>query len=166
MILALCSGARHSAILQLTWDRVDFVEGTIDLRLAPPREPLKKLRQKGRALVPMNATLRAALATEASQKACNHVIHWYGRKVLSVRKGFDAACERAGLKDVTAHTLRHTFATWMSELGEPSKVVAAILGHSNEKITDAVYTHTRVKAGTREAVERLDSRATKLRIVK
>jgi site-specific recombinase XerD len=29
----------------------------------------------------------------------------------SVRNVFDSACERAGLKGVTPHTLRHTFAS-------------------------------------------------------
>jgi integrase/recombinase XerD len=42
------------------------------------------------------------------------------------------AAERAGLeKHVTAHTLRHTAATWLRQQTGDARLVAAHLGHSD-----------------------------------
>jgi integrase len=34
-----------------------------------------------------------------------------------IKKGFAAACDRAGIADVTPHTLKHTAATWLMQSG-------------------------------------------------
>ncbi len=46
---------------------------------------------------------------------------------------------RAGLPDVTPHTLRHSFAKHLLDAGEPLPTVAAALGHTNLNTT-AIYT--------------------------
>ncbi len=46
---------------------------------------------------------------------------------------------RAGLEDVTPHTLRHSFAKHLLDAGEQLPTVAAALGHSNLNTT-AIYT--------------------------
>ena len=55
-LLVLATAGRVGAILELTWERVDFDRGIINLRTTGtgPR--------KGRAAVPMNDVLRAALS--------------------------------------------------------------------------------------------------------
>ena len=55
-------------------------------------------------------------------------------------------CELGGLPRVTAHCLRHTFATLMINNGTPLTQVSKILGHSSEKITYKVYVHSDNKA--------------------
>ena len=47
-----------------------------------------------------------------------------------------------GLKDVTFHTLRHTFATRCIEAGVDAKTVSELLGHSDTKITLNRYVHS------------------------
>jgi integrase len=49
-------------------------------------------------------------------------------------------CALAGLKDVTIHTLRHSFATTAAELGFSELTIAGLLGHSVPGIT-ARYAH-------------------------
>lgn len=50
------------------------------------------------------------------------------------------ACERAGLKDVSLHTMRHTFATRMLKAGLSIVEVQHLLGHKNLSST-MVYAH-------------------------
>ncbi len=140
MILCLVTAGRRTAILELTWDRVDFEAGTIDLRLASELDPMSKASQKGRALVPMNNLARAALQEARPAALSGHVIEWNGEPVRNVGKAFRAAVARAGLEGVTPHTIRHTAATWAWEATTPNKV-ARFLGHRNERTTAAIYAH-------------------------
>lgn len=61
----------------------------------------------------------------------------------SVRKNrWTKAVAKAGLsKDVTFHTLRHTFASLQIHAGVPIAEVSRNLGHKNPQVTLTVYTH-------------------------
>lgn len=136
VVLALNTGARTGALLDLTWDRVDLARGVIDLR-----DPTKSRTSKGRARVPINSSLMAPLKEAHAERGTPYVIEWGGRRVLSVRKGFQSAATRAGLRDVSPHTLRHTAATWMAQAGVAMWEIAGILGHSSTRMVEAVYAH-------------------------
>lgn len=133
IILALMTAGRKTAILELTWDRVDFDRGLIKLGVVGERN------RKGRATVPMTDRARAELlqAKEAAQTP--YVIEYAGGKVLDIKKGFAAAVTRAKLKDVTPHDLRHSAAVWMAEAGVPIPEIAQFLGHTDPSITFRVY---------------------------
>jgi integrase len=134
VLLALATAGRASAMLELTWDRVDFVRGQIDLRTAEAN------RTKRRSIVPMNKTLRAALTEAQAGAQTRYVIEWAGAKIKRVHRAFDKAVLRAGLgEDVTPHTLRHTAAVWMAEEGVPMSVIAQYLGHADSRTTERVY---------------------------
>ena len=49
--------------------------------------------------------------------------------------------EATGLEDVTAHMLRHSFATYLFEAGVSVKDVQEIIGHSQYSTTMDIYTH-------------------------
>ena len=131
--VAVGTGARTNAILDLTWDRVHFDTGLIELN---PRDRVQT--SKYRATVPMNKQLRAALE-EAKEGAMSDFVIEHGReKVASIKKGFAAACRRAGVK-ATPHMLRHSAAVWMAEAGTPMTQIAKFLGHTDSAITERVY---------------------------
>jgi integrase len=133
ILLMLSTGARVTAVLELTWNRVNFERGVIDLRLTAdgPR--------KGRAVVPMNAGLRAALQDARQAALSDHVVEWAGGPVRSIRKGFTAAVTAAGLENVSPHVLRHSAAVHMAEAGIPMSEIAQFLGHSSTAMTERTY---------------------------
>ena len=133
IILLLSTAARVGAILDLTWDRVDFERGQIRLR----RDDM--VTRKGRATVPINAGLRAALAAAKEAALTDYVIEWAGSPVASIKTGFAAAVKAAGLKSVTPHVLRHTAAVHLAEAGMSMSEIANYLGHEDSAITEKVY---------------------------
>jgi len=131
IVLALTTAARAAAVLEITWDRVDLDRGRIDLGAGSGR--------KRRAQPPINETARAALVEAREAATSDHVIEYAGQPVRSIKRGFAAACQRAGLEDVTPHTLRHTAAVWMVEAGRSFEEVAQYLGHADATTTYKVY---------------------------
>lgn len=139
VVLALCTAGRTEALLELTWDRVDFDAGTVNLRVKAIANPLLKTVRKGRSVVPMNAWLAAVLQEAKAGAITDHVIEWNGEPVKSIRTGFDAAAERAKLVGVTPHTLRHTAASWMESDEIPMAQISRFLAHSTEAVTRKIY---------------------------
>lgn len=133
LILAVSTGGRSSAILDLTWDRVDF-----DKRLISLVDPTRSATNKGRAIVPMNDTAFKALATAKEGALSQYVIEWGGLPVASVKTAFRLLSKRSGVK-VTPHMLRHSAAVWMAEGGIPMSEISQYLGHSSTSITERVY---------------------------
>lgn len=133
--LSLATAARQSALLELTWDRVDLDRRRITLALGNAEDESRKRR----ATVPMNRRAYRYLRVMRQAATCNHVIEWGGHRVLSIKKGFAGACERAGVKGVTPHVLRHTAASWMAERGVDMFRISRFLGHSDTKVTERRY---------------------------
>jgi integrase len=122
VVLAITTAARMGALLELTWDRVDFDRGLIILGDGQERG------NKHRATVPMNDTSREELAYARRFGISEYVIEHGGAKVASVKKGVKAAGVRAGMPWLSAHVLRHTAAMWMVSEGVPIAKVARYLG--------------------------------------
>lgn len=133
VVLMLGTAARVGAILDLTWDRVNFDENYIRLSLGDGKA------RKGRATVPMNGMVRAALAEAKKAAMTDHVIEWSEKPVTSIKVGFAASVRRAGLVGVSPHVLRHTAAVHMAKNGVPMSMIAQYLGHGDDRITQRVY---------------------------
>lgn len=70
---------------------------------------------------------------------------------------FDKMLQLANLpKNLSPHSLRHTFTSLMAEAGVELPAIQRLLGHKNDKITLDVYLHV-TKQRKREAVDRLDA---------
>ena len=131
--LGLATMARPSAILDLTWDRVDFDRGTVDLNPSGRRQTRKR-----RPVVPLNADALEALREAYRARQSNFVIERGARQVKSVKKAFQAASERSGIQ-VTPYTLRHTGAVWAAEAGVSMDELAQFMGHDTATTTSKHY---------------------------
>ncbi|MGY1704847.1 tyrosine-type recombinase/integrase [Geodermatophilus sp. SYSU D00697] len=76
-------------------------------------------------------------------------------RARNVLRRFELLAERAGLRGVTLHTLRHSAASFVLAAGTDTKVVQERLGHLSYAITADIHSHVG-PAQQREAADRLD----------
>jgi integrase len=134
ILIGLYTGKRKEAILSLNWSQVDLDAGVINWeRQTGPRT------NKRRGRNPVNRKLLAHLR-RWKRADVGPVIAYNARPVKDIKKGFAAACERAGLEDVTPHTLRHTCATWLMQHGVSTWQAAGFLGMTEETLL-RIYGH-------------------------
>lgn len=132
--LALETGARKQAILDLTWDRVDFETGVIFYDV-----PGRKKTNKRRAAVPLSKALRPVLERAFAEKENDLVMSnkgamWAPIQLAVIEAGLgggqakpkNAAKPKA--TGISPHVLRHTAATHMARRGVPLWKIAKILG--------------------------------------
>lgn len=153
---ALAPKMRLRTILDLRWAQIDAGWQWITVTHH------KTARATGAQVVPISGALRTILedAQARSPKHATHVVIYQGHAVRSIRDGVKAAILEARLPygratsgGITFHTIRHSMATMLAELGEPEKARAEALGHADIATTQR-YTHLR-PVHQRPTLERL-----------
>lgn len=130
--LALTYGPRRTALLELTWDRVDFGNRLIDFGQGHGN--------KKRAKVPMPDHIVELLRSHRAVSTGDHVIEYNGKPIKSVRAGLHKACIAAGIEPLGTHVFRHTAATWSVKRGESFERVARLIG-TTVAMVEKVYGH-------------------------
>jgi integrase len=74
----------------------------------------------------------------------------------NVRRVFGRLLEKADLRQIRIHDLRHTYATLLLQAGAPITYVSQQFGHRDVSITLRVYAHYLPSASRRD-VDRLDT---------
>lgn len=159
------SGLRLGEALALRWKHVDFAHETIIVEQAysywggiqSPKTP-----NSVRA-VPLLPTLAQTLEDHRDKlgPCCpDELLFSYNSlsplDPSNVRKRFIASLNRANLKHVTMHSLRHSFATTLIGCGASIKAVQAALGHSSATMTLDVYSHL-MSTDLGDAASRVDA---------
>lgn len=144
VIAALAPKLRLANILSLRW-KTSFDAGLTQIRVAQH----KTRGHTGRPMVqPISAQLRRILdeAKRRRPKKIPWVIHFRRARVASVTKGLIQACKDAKVtygraKDgATFHTIRHSAATLLAQLGVPEGLRKDVMGHLSIQTTQG-YTH-------------------------
>ena len=131
-LLAL-TGCRRGEMASLTWREVDL--DARQLRLSATKEGYS-LRPMGKAAVDLLESLPRHPGADA--------VFTQGTEAISgrtLRRVWERVNAKAKLKDVTLHTLRHSFATTANTLGCSEPTIAAMLGHSRGTMTSRYIHH-------------------------
>jgi len=131
--IATATMARPSAILELTWQQVDWDHGTLNLN---PRG--RRQTKKRRPIVALDEETLKLLREAHEGAQCDYIIERGGKKVANIKKAFQAASKRSGIH-VTPYTLRHTGAVWAAERGTPMAELAQFMGHDDDTTTQKHY---------------------------
>lgn len=133
--LALETAARKQAILDLTWDRVDF-----ETRMIHYAVPGRRQTKKRRPSVPISNSLLTALLRMKEERVNDYVLDhggdvWATVQAIVVKAGLAPKLPRptgARIKStgISPHTFRHTAATHMARRGVPLYDIAGILGNT------------------------------------
>lgn len=135
ILLGLYTGARSSALLTLQWNQVDFETGFIHFNRK------QKSTYKRYSRVPMpRKLLRLLKAHRAKSHKDGYVINYQGLPIVSVKKSFATAYQRAGIEKITPHSLRHTAVSWMMQKGVPAAEIGHYVGMSPQMV-ERVYGH-------------------------
>lgn len=145
-LVCLYAGLRRGEALALTYEDVDRENKTIRVSKAVEyigNNPHLKAPKTdaGVRVVPLLDPLAAALPKDGS----GLIFPREDGKPLTktqYRKRWVAYCKAIGF-EITAHQLRHGYATLLYEAGIPDKDAQELLGHSSIAVTRDVYTHIR-----------------------
>ena len=155
LFLLYSGGLRMSELLNLRWEDIDADRGVIYIRNAKGKKD------------------RITLLAKVTYEYLMHYHEFYKTEVWiiespdkgqysarSVNNIIDRAARQAGItKQVSAHTLRHSFATHMLEKGTDLRYIQTLLGHESSQTTER-YTHV-TKRGFEKLVSPLDMMAGK-----
>jgi len=129
--LLIFTGARLSEIQKAQWEWVDIKSGVLRL-------PDSKT---GAKIIILPAPALDVLARLTRVNGNPYIITGEdNRYMINVWKPWAILCERAGLKDVRLHDLRHSFASIGAAGGMSLNIIGGLLGHKQTQTTSR-YAH-------------------------
>lgn len=156
ILISLYTGLRIGEVCALQWKDINFKEGVLNINKTLLRiqnahpdtlEKTKIVIEKPKTLcsyrtIPLSDFLLTILYEEKQNDEIYLLTgkSQYMEPRLFLNK-YKKVLKKAGLKNYTYHTLRHTFATRCIENNVDIKSLSEIMGHSNVNITMQRYVH-------------------------
>ena len=146
VILGLHTGMRHNEMLSLKWEDVNLDDKLITL---------KDTKNNKEETIPLNNTALDRL------KNLNQISEYVvskddGDRYRDIRKSWQRVIKKAGLKNITPHILRHTFATTLVREGADLNAVKELGRWGDLKLLER-YSHVSKDHRTR-VINKLDSK--------
>jgi integrase len=174
LLCAVRTGMRIGELLGLQWGDIDFHSRFIEVHRAIVRDKLVPTKNGKVRRVDMSQQLTDVLKVlwiqckeETLRKGWGEVPDWVFVNEAggfldpnNVRKRIFYRClEKAGIRRVRFHDLRHTFASLLIAQNESPKKVQELLGHHSIQVTMDIYGHLYTE-GNRKTVDALDDLST------
>lgn len=170
-LLSLYTGMRLGEICALKWSDIDWEKRTITVRRTAQR--ITKIKKEGESktmlMIGTPKSMRSYRVLPAPEFVLERLdaafkegtnsefifgITSHAAEPRTIQRRFHRLIGELGIPGVHFHTLRHSFATRLLELGVDIKTVSDLLGHGSAKTTLDFYAHSLIEH-QRAAVERL-----------
>lgn len=173
-LLLARTGMRVGEAMALQWGDIDFNGRFLSIergfsrgRIETPKNGKTRRVDMSKQLTEVLYNLKAERKKQTLERGWKRVPDWVfindeGNPIDKDNwKGrvFDKALEKAQLRRIRVHDLRHTFASLLIQAGESLPYIRDQLGHHSIRVTVDIYGHL-APGGNKEAVDRLDDDAT------
>lgn len=140
--LMYATGLRISEVISLEFKNVDFEECIVRVMGKGSKERIVPINDY--ALDALNTYIEEYRPLMVKNEVNNFLfLNNHGKQMTrqGIFKMIKAECLKKGItKDISPHTIRHTFATHLLENGADLRIIQELLGHSDISTTQ-IYTH-------------------------
>jgi len=139
-VLSLYCGLRMGEIFNLRGQDLDFINDLIHVSDPKNKHPRKAY---------MTETVKEMLFTRKPDSPGDFLFkNRKGDKIASISRSFERVVDELGFnrgiadprQKVVAHSLRHTFASWLAIQGTPIYTIASLMGHKSIAMSER-YSH-------------------------
>lgn len=155
IILCLYTGLRLGELIALTWSDIDFKLGTLKVTKTAYRAQNEygiwnlcidtPKTESSERLIPLPKYITDMLSQDRNVAKTPYIVENKKAERMSIRSYqylFERLTEKAGVRKLNFHALRHTFATRALECGMDIKTLSELMGHKNASITLNRYAHS------------------------
>lgn len=159
VLLSLYTGMRLGEVCALKWEDIDWERKTITVKRTAQRIARKAGSQNGAKTILMIGTPKSIrsqrvipvpdfvlIKLRALMQYATGRAYIFGASSAAeprtIQRRFGRLMKKLGISGAHFHTLRHSFATRLLELGADVKTVSVLLGHGSARATLDYYAHS------------------------